>query len=235
MRSGHERVRGVVLVGVVAALVRSIDLGHGVGLVGDDLIKQEVRAAAPVRGVPLHGRRQRVARRVLAVDRLGARAECEGVGAEEPQHRHDAGDHQRLHQGGEHVLATDHAAVEERQTRQGHEQDQRAGHQHPAVVTGVEGGLVRRGVGRVGGGGRGGDGGFDGRHARFHSRRRRTRSSISRMAKSRCTGRWLVFCPGRSAPRQGEEGEEVKGDTHHCEILVGWAMGVDLLGNSRSK
>src|SRR5262249_46853692 len=69
-------------------------------------------------------------------------------------------DREGLGEGGQHVLLAHHAAVEQGQAGQRHQQHQRRGNQHPGDVAGV---VVRR-LGRLGGGCRfGGGGGFGGR------------------------------------------------------------------------
>ncbi len=107
-----------------------------------------------------NGRRQRVGRiqahaaqeeSAQSADEPIARRERQAVADDHPQHGHQTGDGEALHQRGEHVFLAHHAAIEQRQTGNGHHQHQRGGGQHPGVVAGVDEG------GRIGGGsGRGG-------------------------------------------------------------------------------
>jgi len=53
---------------------------------------------------------------------------------------HQARRDQTLHQDRQHVLAADEAAVEECETREGHQQHQRGARQHPGGVAGADGG-----------------------------------------------------------------------------------------------
>ncbi len=107
-----------------------------------------------------NGRRQRVGRiqahaaqeePAQSADEPVARRESQAVADDHPQHGHQTGDGEALHQRGEHVFLAHHAAIEQRQTGNGHHQHQRGGGQHPGVVAGVNEG------GRIGGcSGRGG-------------------------------------------------------------------------------
>ena len=64
--------------------------------------------------------------------------EGERVADHHPQHGDEAGDGEALHDGGEHVLLAHHAAVEQRQARDGHHQHQSGGCQHPRRVAGAQ-------------------------------------------------------------------------------------------------
>ncbi|MNE37730.1 hypothetical protein D3C80_1315970 [compost metagenome] len=65
--------------------------------------------------------------------------EGQAVAVEDPQHADQAGDGEALHHHRKDVLGTDHAAVEQRQAGDGHEQDQRGGRQHPGGIAAVQG------------------------------------------------------------------------------------------------
>ena len=78
-----------------------------------------------------------------------ALGEGEAVADDRPQHRHQAGDREALHHRRQHVHLADHAAIEQRQARDGHHQDQRRRGQHPGGVAGIELGCGgRRGIRR---------------------------------------------------------------------------------------
>ena len=77
-----------------------------------------------------------------AADDGAARREGEAVADDQPEHRDQAGDGEALHDRGEHVLLAHHAAVEQRQARNGHHQHERRRGQHPGGVAGVELGLL---------------------------------------------------------------------------------------------
>ena len=64
--------------------------------------------------------------------------EGERVADDHPDHGHQAGDGEALHDGGEHVLLAHHAAVEQRQAGDRHEQDERGGGEHPGGVAGAD-------------------------------------------------------------------------------------------------
>ena len=65
--------------------------------------------------------------------------ERERVADGQPQQRHDAGDGETLHQDGEHVLGAHQAGVEQREARQGHEQNQGGCGDDPGRITRVRG------------------------------------------------------------------------------------------------
>ena len=71
--------------------------------------------------------------------------EHQAVTVDNPQQTDQTGDSKALHHHRQDVLRTDHAAVEQRQTRNGHEQHQHAGNQHPRGVTGIQHNLVSHG------------------------------------------------------------------------------------------
>ena len=64
-------------------------------------------------------------------------AESEPVAAEQPQHAHDAGDREALHEHREHVLGADEPGVERREPRQRHEEHERGGGEQPGGVPGI--------------------------------------------------------------------------------------------------
>ena len=66
-----------------------------------------------------------------AVDRVRPLAERQAVADQEPQHRDDGEGRRRLGDDADDVLLPDHAAVEQRQARQGHQEDQGRGGQNP--------------------------------------------------------------------------------------------------------
>ena len=80
----------------------------------------------------------------VAVQRAAV-GEGEAVAVEHPDHHHEAGDGEDLHQHREHVLGADEAAVEQRQAGDGHQQHERGGDEHPGGVAGIGN---RRGGGR---------------------------------------------------------------------------------------
>ena len=72
---------------------------------------------------------------------IGGAAVFEGqaVTPECPQDAHQGGDGEALHEHREHVLTAHHAGVKKRETRDGHEQHQGRGDEHPRGVAAVEG------------------------------------------------------------------------------------------------
>jgi len=58
------------------------------------------------------------------------------VSDDEPDHGHQCRDGEALHDGGQHVLAAHHAAIEQGQTGNGHHQHQSGGGQHPRRIAG---------------------------------------------------------------------------------------------------
>ncbi len=60
--------------------------------------------------------------------------EGQAVAVDHPEDAHQAGDGEALHHHRQHVLRTDHAAIEQRQAGNGHEQHQRGGGEHPGRV-----------------------------------------------------------------------------------------------------
>ena len=73
-----------------------------------------------------------------------ARREGQAVAGDAPDDGDDAGDDEALHQRGEDVLLAHHAAVEQCQAWDGHQQHQRGAGKHPGGVAGVD--LGRAGV-----------------------------------------------------------------------------------------
>ena len=69
-----------------------------------------------------------------AQERVVAIAKGEAVDTNKPQHRGQAGNGEAVHQHRKHVLGAHQAAIEQRQARQGHEEDQRRGRQNPGRV-----------------------------------------------------------------------------------------------------
>ena len=67
-----------------------------------------------------------------------AGGEGEAVADDHPQHGDEAGDREALHDRGEHVLLAHHAAVEQREARDRHQQDERRRCQHPGRVAAVD-------------------------------------------------------------------------------------------------
>ena len=108
-------------------------------------------------GADREGRGLRV-RRHAGQERLGEAAderrraarEGEAVADDGPQDGHDADRVEHPHQHREHVLGAHQAAVEQREARNGHQQHEHRGRQHPggvALVDGRLGGRGRRGRG----------------------------------------------------------------------------------------
>src|SRR5262249_7264135 len=64
--------------------------------------------------------------------------EAQAVPECKPQQRADTGARDTLRHGGEHVLLTNHPAVEQRESRDGHHQNERARSNHPCCVSGVD-------------------------------------------------------------------------------------------------
>ena len=73
------------------------------------------------------------------------RVERQAVAVDHPQDAHQAGDGEALHHDREDVLGTDHAAVEQRQAWNRHEQHQRSGCEHPCRIAGIKRCLLRHG------------------------------------------------------------------------------------------
>ncbi len=78
----------------------------------------------------------------LVAERYPRVAERKGIADREPVNADERQTDHALHHGREDVLTTDHAAVEQRQAGN-HQEDQRAGNQHPGTVTLNERGLRR--------------------------------------------------------------------------------------------
>ena len=72
-------------------------------------------------------------------------AEDQRVAEGPPENGDEAGEHEALRADAQHVLAPHQAAVEEGEAGQGHEQHQRGGGHHPAVMAGTGIGRDRRG------------------------------------------------------------------------------------------
>ena len=70
--------------------------------------------------------------------------EGDAVAGDHPDHRDQAADGEGLHQGRKDVLLAHHAAIEQREARDGHHQHERGAAQHPGGVAGVD--LRRRGA-----------------------------------------------------------------------------------------
>jgi hypothetical protein len=90
------------------------------------------RAAARVRRHPRH---EDLAQ---AADERAAGAEAEAIKPDHPQQRDDAGDGKALHQHRQHVLGAHQSAVEQRESRQRHEQHQRGGAEQPGGVAAID-------------------------------------------------------------------------------------------------
>jgi hypothetical protein len=75
-------------------------------------------------GVARHAEQKRF---VEIADPVAPTAEGETVGANEPQHRGEAGDHETVHQHREQVLGAHEPAIEQSKPRQRHEQNERRG------------------------------------------------------------------------------------------------------------
>ena len=97
-----------------AGMVR-LEAGHGRGRIAQ--LARKAKSKSPMNGI------------------VTPEGQAEADGG--PQHADQAHGEEVLHEHAEHVLAPDHAAVEEGQAR-GHEQHQGAGHQHPGGVPRVE-------------------------------------------------------------------------------------------------
>ena len=69
---------------------------------------------------------------------LIARGESQAVAVDDPQHGAQTPHDHDLHQHGEHVLGAHHAAVEQREAGNGHEQHEGCRGQHPGGVAGIE-------------------------------------------------------------------------------------------------
>ena len=63
--------------------------------------------------------------------------EGERIADDHPEHRHEAGDGEALHDRGEHVLLAHHAAVEQAEARDGHHQHESGRGEHPGGVAGI--------------------------------------------------------------------------------------------------
>ncbi|CRQ21749.1 hypothetical protein PAERUG_E3_London_17_VIM_2_03_09_05208 [Pseudomonas aeruginosa] len=68
--------------------------------------------------------------------------ERQAVAIDHPENGDQAGDGEALHHDRQHVLRSHHAAVEQRQAGDGHEQDERSGDQHPGGVAAVQDGFL---------------------------------------------------------------------------------------------
>ncbi|EMP78607.1 PilL protein [Burkholderia pseudomallei MSHR1043] len=158
-----------------------------------------------------------------AADEAVARREREAVADHRPEDRDQRGDREALHHGREHVLLADHAAVEEREARDRHEQHERGRREHPRGVARVDlrridrerrgrrggrgGGRSRRGGGRGRGRRRGGCG-------RCGGRGRCGRGGAGRRVGSRCgrcgggSRRRVVGHRGADAARKQRAGHQ---------------------------
>ena len=71
---------------------------------------------------------------VQIADKSSVAAGGQAVAIDHPEDAHDRGDGQALNQDGKDVLGPDQATVEEGEPRQGHEQDEDGGGDHPGGV-----------------------------------------------------------------------------------------------------
>ena len=78
---------------------------------------------------------------------VAAIAERDRVAGNDPEHRHQAGDHHALAEHRQDVLRLHEAAIEQRQRGQRHSQDKGSGGQHPGCVAGIGFGKGGRGDG----------------------------------------------------------------------------------------
>jgi len=105
---------------------------------------------------------------VKAADERIALGERQRIAVDRPKHGNQRENAEHLHQDGQHVLAAHQAAVEQRQARDGHHDDQQRRHQHPGGIA-----LVRHGCRDGSNGYRfGGNGGCGSRgcHGFYHGR-----------------------------------------------------------------
>ncbi len=70
-------------------------------------------------------------------DERGSRPECQAVGEDQPENADETGDGEARHHGVAHVLLAHHAAVEQAEPRDRHQQHQRHRGQHPGGVAGI--------------------------------------------------------------------------------------------------
>ena len=133
---------------------------------GDDRkghLKQRDRALGKTVGLqPCPNPAQKGA--VERADKRIARIEHQAVAERHPQQRYDAGDDKAVHQHRQQVPRANQPAIEQRQSRHGHEQDQGRGDDHPGGAAGVE-------HGRSGGEGRAGHQPQDARHRNKKARK----------------------------------------------------------------
>ena len=97
-----------------------------------------------IRGIGLRAHPAQARPLEPADDASLVRPEGEGVAPEHPLHGDQGEDDEAVHERPERVLLPHHAAVEEREPRRGHQQDERRGHQHPRGVPRVDFGGGRR-------------------------------------------------------------------------------------------
>ena len=76
--------------------------------------------------------------------------ECQAVADDDPQHGDEAGDRETLRHRRQQVFLAHHAAIEERETRQRHQQHERGRRQHPGGVAAWRSCRRRRGTARCG-------------------------------------------------------------------------------------
>ena len=166
-----------------------------------------------------------------------ARRERQAVAVGEPEQRDHRREHEALHQHGERVLGADQPAVEERQARDGHEEHQRGGAEHPGRVATVE---RRDGVLGEGGGGCGephcgdqqGPGGAA--KARRHAVSPVARSGLPRA--SRGSGRRISI--SRSGPFQARIASEARSEPEASEVhqaLSGAILRLSRAAGSRAR
>ena len=102
-------------------------------------MKNRVSGMVPVSASRVDAEQERLVEAADEGLRGAAIGERERVAHGEPQQRHDAGDGEALHENGEHVLGAHQAGVEQREARQGHEQNQGRCGDDPGRVTCVRG------------------------------------------------------------------------------------------------
>ena len=83
---------------------------------------------------------------------VDVRPEGDAVSPQDPLDTDDGHQDEALHDGSQHVVPSDHPAVEQRQAGRGHHEHQRGRGEHPRGVAAVQLGLGRRGRARLGAG-----------------------------------------------------------------------------------
>ena len=69
-----------------------------------------------------------------SADKTVAFAERQAIADDRPHDRDNSHKGKALHHGGQNVFLAHQAAIEKRQPRPGHQQDERRAHEHPCIV-----------------------------------------------------------------------------------------------------